>query len=232
MRSSDCVCGSRLVAAHRRYSGLHEMRGPRGARGFEPRHVCRGAAVRKGATVDSLGDGLKDRGQDSQLAVPEDEGSLLRHTHRIFRFCGGTQRRLEREGVESSLGSPRTVREDPEPSDKIGTTLTERVAHKWSEGVPLPAISCDIFRTLPALGVSETVGLRGVSGCVVDMAESDIHDEAGGLAERERRVLWYYSPGKGHHVSFGVGVRQRWDLSLISRARDPGFGAQRREELG
>ena len=81
MRSSDCVCGSRLVAAHRRYSGLHEMRGPRGVGGFEPRHVCRGAAVRKGATVDSLGDGLKDRGQDSQLAVPEGEGSLLHHTH-------------------------------------------------------------------------------------------------------------------------------------------------------
>ena len=57
MRSSDCVCGSRLVAAHRWYSG---------------------------ATMHSLGDGLKDRGQDSQLAVPEDEGSLLRHTHRIF----------------------------------------------------------------------------------------------------------------------------------------------------
>ena len=69
MRSSDCVCGSRLVAAHR--CGLHEMRGPRGPRGFEPRHVCRRAAVRKGATMDSLGDGLKDRGEESQLAVPD-----------------------------------------------------------------------------------------------------------------------------------------------------------------
>ena len=80
------------------------------------------------------------RSQDSQLAVPENEGSLLRHTHRVFRFCGGTQWRLEREGVESGLGSPRAVREEPEPSDKIGTTLTKRVAHKWSEGVLLSAI--------------------------------------------------------------------------------------------
>ena len=113
MRSSVCVCGSRLVAAHRRYSGLHEMRGPRGPRGSEPRHVCRGAAARKGATMDSLGDGLKDRGEDSPLAAPEDEGSLLHHTHRVFRFYGGIQWRLEREGVESGLGSPRAVRKEP-----------------------------------------------------------------------------------------------------------------------
>ena len=53
MRSSVFVYGSRLVAAHTRYSGLDEMRAPRDPGGFEPRHVRRGAAagVRKGATV-------------------------------------------------------------------------------------------------------------------------------------------------------------------------------------
>ena len=50
-----------MVATHRWCNEVHESRVLRSADGFGPRHVRREAPVRKVATVDSLGDGLKDR---------------------------------------------------------------------------------------------------------------------------------------------------------------------------